>query len=180
MPTDALVIASAARLVAAARGVVDDYAAPGAPVSPDQLRVLLAASGCHVEIFPFHSDAVGMTLPAVHGVQPVFVNGDGAGVDRRLALRHQVAHVLAGEVDGSVCLAGEGFARHSERVADLFALADAVPGWWIAGLVRRQPSWPDARDVIALHVAELAPAWPPERVLDRATLRLRMFCDGGI
>ena len=60
---DGMVIARAARLVEAARGLAEDYAGPRAPVPPDQLRVLLGASGCHVEVFPFRSDALGMTLP---------------------------------------------------------------------------------------------------------------------
>ncbi|HET7462788.1 MAG TPA: hypothetical protein VFJ82_16150 [Longimicrobium sp.] len=180
MASDDVVIASAARLVSAARGLADDYAGAAAPVSPDQLRVLLAASGCHVEIFPFRSDALGMTLPFCAGVHPVLVNGDTAGVDRWFALRHQVAHVLAGDTNGAVCLAGEGFHHHPERVADLFALADAVPGWWITRLVHACRSWNAVRVAVASRVAEIAPAWPPARVHDRAELRLRIFCDEGI
>jgi hypothetical protein len=177
MPIDGPVIAQAVRLVAAARGVVDDYAGPGAPVSADQLRVLLAANGCHVEIFPFRSDALGMTLPCVAGLHPVLVNGDGTGVDRRFALRHQVAHVLAADTRGSVCLAADGFHDTHERVADLFALADAIPGWWIAKAGHGHESMHQVRDIVARQIAEIARSWPFERVLDRATLRLRLFCD---
>jgi hypothetical protein len=180
MPSDEVVIASAARLVSVARGLADDYAGAAAPVSPDQIRVLLAASGCHVEIFPFRSDALGMTLPFCEGVHPVLVNGDAAGVDRWFALRHQVAHVLAGDTQGAVCLAHEGFHRYPERVADLFALADVVPGWWLQRLVHNCPSWNAVRGAVARRVAEIVPAWPPHRVHDRAELRLRIFCDEGI
>jgi hypothetical protein len=177
MSDDAGVIASAARLVAAARGAVDDYAGPGAPVTHDQAWVLAAATGCHVEIFPFRSDALGMTLPRCEGVHPVLVNGAPGAMDRCLALRHQVAHVLAGDGAGAVCLSGDGQQRRPERVADLFALADAVPGWWIARVVRASGSWRAVHGEVARCVAELAPAWPPERVHDRAELRLRLFRD---
>jgi len=180
MQSDDEVVASAARLVAAARGLADDYGGAGAPVSPDQLRVLLAGSGCHVEIFPFRSDAVGMTLPFCEGVHTVLVNGGSSGVDRWFALRHQVAHVLAGDAHGAVCLAGDGFHRHPERVADLFALADAVPGWWLTRVTQGCRSWNAVRDAVARRVCAAAPAWPPERVYDRADLRLRLFCDEGI
>ena len=180
MSSDAAVIASAARLVAAARGAVDDYAGLGAPATPDQVRALLAATGCHVEIFTFRSDAVGMTLPLCHGVHPVLLNGCIRGVDCFLALRHQVAHVLAGDADGSVCLADEGYGRPGERLADLFALADAVPGWWISRALRQLGSWRAVHDAVARCVAGLATVWPPERTADRAALRLRLFRETGI
>ncbi|HEX6750157.1 MAG TPA: hypothetical protein VF092_22885 [Longimicrobium sp.] len=180
MSSDAMVIASAARLVAAARGAVDDYAAAGAPITPDQVGALLAASGCHVEIFPFRSGAMGMTLPLCEGVHPVLVNGGARGMDLGLALRHQAAHVLAEDSSGAVCLADEGYVRHPERLADLFALADAVPGWWISRVMRRTCSWGHVHEEIAACCEELAPAWPAERVHDRARLRLRLFRQTGI
>ncbi|MFL5384705.1 MAG: hypothetical protein ACJ8J0_20115 [Longimicrobiaceae bacterium] len=180
MSSDTMVIASAARLVAAASGAVDDYAGACAPVSPDQVWVLLAASGCHVEIFPFRSDALGMTLPRCAGVHPVLVNDAAGEIDRGFALRHQVAHVLAEDADGAVCLADEGYGRHPERVADLFALADTVPGWWISRVVRERCSWGAVRGEIARAVAGLVPAWPADRLRDRAELRLRLFRQAGI
>jgi hypothetical protein len=91
-----------------------------------------------------------------------------------------VAHVLAGDAVGSVCLASEGHAREAERLADLFALADTVPGWWIARVARRPFTWAAVRGEIARCAAELAPAWPPDRVDDRADLRLRLFRQCGI
>jgi hypothetical protein len=180
MSHEGLVIATAARLVAIARGAVDDYAGPGAPVNPDQVRALLAASGCHVEIFPFRSDALGMTLPLCAGVHPVLVNGAAPGIDPCFALLHQVAHVLAGDGSGAVCLAREGYERPAERLADLFALADAVPGRWISRVVGARRSWNAARGEIARCIADLAPAWPVDRLHDRADLRLRLFRENGI
>jgi hypothetical protein len=181
MSNDAGLIASAARLVAAARGAVEDYAGLGAPSSADQVRALLAATGCHVEIFTFRSDAVGMTLPLCHGVHPVLVNGSLRSMDRLMALRHQVAHVLAGDAGGSVCLVDGDCDRPAERLADLFALADAVPGWWIARTLRRfGGSWRALEDETRRCVAELATLWPAARVRDRAELRLRLFREAGI
>jgi len=179
MSHDGVLIASAARLVAVARGAVDDYAGAGEPANRDQVRALLAASGCHVEIFPFESDASGMTLPFCEGVHPVLVNG-AAGGDGCFALLHQVAHVLAGDAAGEVCLAAEGHERESERLADLFALADAVPGAWISGVVAEGCSWDAVRGGIARCIEELAPAWPADRLHDRAGLRLRLFRETGI
>ncbi|HEU4456406.1 MAG TPA: hypothetical protein VFR81_25285 [Longimicrobium sp.] len=177
---DCRVISAAGWMVAVARRAVEDYAGPRAPVRTDQVGALLAAAGCHVEIFPFRSDTVAMTLPRCAGVYPVLVNRSAERTDRFFALRHEVAHVLAGDVEGAVYLAHEGYADHAERVADLFALADLVPGWWIAGLRRGGAPWREVRGEVADAIAAYAEAWPPERLRDRAALRIRLFHERGI
>jgi hypothetical protein len=133
-----------------------------------------------VEIFPFRSDTVAMTLPRCAGFYPVLVNRSAERTDRFFALRHEVAHVLAGDVEGAVFLAHEGFTDHAERVADLFALADLVPGWWIAELRRGGAPWRELRDEVADAIAAYAEAWPAERLQDRAALRIQLFDQQGI
>ncbi|HEX2201863.1 MAG TPA: hypothetical protein VHG91_01125 [Longimicrobium sp.] len=174
------VLAAAARLVAAARERVAAYAGPVAPVRTDQVAALMAAAGCHVEVFPFRSATVAMTLPKTAGVYPVLLNRAAERTDRFFALRHELAHVLAGEAERAVFLADEGFMAAPERVADLFALADLVPGWWIADVRRGRTPWAKVRAEIALAVAEYAAEWPPRRFADRAVLRLRLFREAGI
>jgi hypothetical protein len=174
------VLARAARLVEAARALVDEYAGPYAPVRTDQVAALLTGAGCHVEVFPFQSSTVAMTLPKVAGVHPVLLNREADRTDRFFALRHEVAHVLAGDVDGAVFLADEGFMNEPERIADLFALADLVPAWWIAGLRRGRTPWTRVQAEIAQAVAEYAAEWPPRRFADRASLRLRLYREHGI
>jgi hypothetical protein len=177
---DAAVLAAARRLVASAREVVESYAGPVAPVRTDQVGALLAAFDCHVEVFPFHSDTVAMVLPRCGGVYPVLVNRAAEQTDRFFALRHELGHVLNGDVDGAVFLADEGYMSGAERVADLFALADLVPGWWISELRRGRTPWREVRREIAMAVAAYAEAWPAQRFGDRAELRLALFREHGI
>lgn len=174
------VICTAARLVAAARESVGDYAGPLAPVRTDQVAALLAAAGCHVEVFPFRSDTVAMTLPKTAGVYPVLVNRAAERTDRFFALRHEVAHVLAGDTEGAVYLADEGCMTACERAADLFALADLVPGWWIAGVRRGRTPWREVLREIRLAIETYAGRWPARRLDDRAALRLRLWRERGI
>lgn len=174
------VLSAARRLVEGARGVVDAYAGPLAPVRTDQVGELLRASGCHVEVFAFQSNTVAMVLPRCEGVYPVLVNRAAEQTDRYFALRHELAHVLAGDVDGPVFLADEGYMSAAERAADLFALADLVPGWWIGEVRRGRTPWREVRRQIAMAVATYAEAWPAQRFGDRAELRLALYRDHDI
>lgn len=174
------ILAAAERLVGDAQRVVGDYAGTYAPLRTDQLSDLLRGAGCHVEVFSFQSDTVAMTLPRCVQVYPVLVNRSAERTDRLFAFRHEVAHVLAGDVEGAVYLSDEGYMSMPERIADLFALADLVPGWWIADVRRGQTPWRRVKAEIALAVAEYAECWPPDRLVDRVTLRLKLFRERGV
>jgi hypothetical protein len=177
---DSGVLAAARRLVGCAREVVGSYAGPVAPVRTDQVAELMAAAGCHVEVFPFQSDTVAMVLPRCGGVYLVLINRAAEQTDRFFALRHELGHVLNGDVDGAVFLADEGYMSGAERAADLFALADLVPGWWIAELRRGRTPWREVKRQIAMAVATYAEAWPAQRFGDRAELRLALYREHGI
>lgn len=177
---DDAVLAAAAKLVARARETEAQYAGALAPVRTDQLATLLAASSCHLEVFAFRSSTVAMTLPRIDGSYPILVNRAAERTDRLFAVRHELAHVLAGDAEYAVFLADDGFLAPAERAADLFALADLVPGWWIADLRRERLPWTRVRAEIALAVAEYAETWPAARFGDRARLRLRLYREHGI
>ena len=174
------ILAATARLVEEARGLVGDYAGAYAPIRTDQLSELLRGAGCHVEVFPFQSDTVAMTLPRCADTYPVLVNRGAERADRLFAFRHEIALVLAGDVEGAVYLSDEVYMAMPERIADLFALADLVPGWWIADVRRAQAPWRRGRAEIALAVAEHAEVWPPDRLVDRVLLRLKLFRERGV
>ncbi|MET0399794.1 MAG: hypothetical protein ABW277_23605 [Longimicrobiaceae bacterium] len=174
------ILSAAARLVEDARGMVADYAGHYAPLRTDQLSALLRGAGCHVEVFPFQSDTIAMTLPRCADAYPVLVNRSAERTDRLFAFRHEIAHVLAGDVEGAVYLSDEGYMAMPERIADLFALADLVPGWWIADVRKGQTPWRRVKAEIALAVAEYAEAWPPDRLVDRVVLRLKLFRERGV
>ena len=121
-----------------------------------------------------------MVLPRCGGVYPVLINRAAEQTDRFFALRHELGHVLNGDVDGAVFLADEGYMSGAERAADLFALADLVPGWWIAEVRRGRTPWREVKRQIATAVATYAEAWPAQRFGDRAELRLALFREHGI
>lgn len=175
-----LAVSSAARVIEAARALVEPYAGPGAPIRTDQVSELLVRAECHVEIFPFRSDTVAMTLPRCANAYPILLNRSAERTDRQFALRHEIAHVLAGDAEGVVFLTDAGDMTLPERVADLFALADLVPGWWIAEVRRGQTPWRAVRGEVTLAVAEYAESWTVERLEDRAELRLRLFRERGV
>jgi hypothetical protein len=176
---DALIL-STARLVRAARALEPDYAGRFAPARSDQVARLLAGACCHVEVFPFRSRTVAMALPRCAGVYPVLVDRGSERTARVFALRHELGHVLAGDVDGAVFLADTGYMAPSERIADLFALADLVPGWWIEWVRAGGAPAQEVRSDVVQAVAEYAEDWPLRRLRDRAALRLRLFRAAGI
>lgn len=174
------VVRRAERAIRSARAIVPAYAGPDAPVGTGEVAALLKGAGCWVEEYPFRSAAAAMALPRCAGVYPVLLNRDAGREERGFALRHELAHVLAGEVDGAVFLSDTGTRSRSERAADLFALADLVPGWWLARLGEAEPGDAALRADVARAVAAHAPAWPARRLADRAELRLRLFGGKGI
>ncbi|HET6765357.1 MAG TPA: hypothetical protein VFH27_16840 [Longimicrobiaceae bacterium] len=171
---EADVLRAALAVIRAAREHDRGYAGPAAPARTDQMAALLRRAGCHVEVYSFQSTAAAMVLPRCAGVYPLFVNRDAERVERTFALRHELAHVLAGDADGPVYLADDGYMAREERIADLFALADLVPGWWLAQLAGAVRPRALAAEV-AQAVAEFAEGWPRDRVLDRVRLRMRLY-----
>lgn len=174
---DEFVLGAVVRLVARARQIVPSYAGKLAPIRTDQLAALSAGSGCRVLFFPFESDAIAVALPPFRGAYLVFVNSSACRTDRLFAWRHEIGHVLRGDVDEATYLLDQdlGYMSESERAADLFALADVIPGWWIETLDGEVEA--EIRGAI---VANYAADWPEDRVEDRARLRLRLYRECGI
>lgn len=169
-------------LIEKARRVVEFYAGDFAPIRTDQLSALLKSNSCYLKIFPFEStDLAAFVLPATRGVYPIGVNQLASRTDRQFAIRHELAHVIAGEVDEPTFLSDDSYMGHSERVADLFALADMVPGWLLRYMRRDRVRWRDIlaelRGAIQTHCAG---DWPADRLDDRAVLRLRLFRECGV
>lgn len=171
---DLPVLRHAAQLIEEARKIVPWYAGRSSPTPSGHVAELLRHSGCVVEIFPFLSDSTAMVPPPILGVHVIFMDRKAARVDRQFALRHELAHVLARETE-FVFMADADYMGPAERTADLFALADVVPGWWIRqvrGVVR---SWKRTRDEVRIAIAGYADGWPPDRLDDRAQLRVSLY-----
>jgi hypothetical protein len=177
---DAQVVAATERMVAAARALVPEYGAGFIPLRTDQLSTLLVGAECHLEVFPFHSDTVAMVLPRCAGVYPILLNREAHRTDALLALRHEVGHVLAGDVDGVIFMAASGCMTLPERAADLFALADLVPAGWIRWIRRERLSWREVAREVEDAVRGYAEDWDPERLQDRVRLRCALFRKRGL
>lgn len=126
-----------------------------------------------------HTQEIG--VPGYFGPPTIVVNRLIAPAFRRLALRHGLAHLAAGELD----VGQENEVRFmssildydtlEERRADLFALADLVPDRQIddelltGRPLRDLPIWLSAQ--VKLYAIE----WPARRVRDRAHLRAALY-----
>lgn len=172
---DREVLAATERLVDAARAIVPDYAAGFIPIRTDQLSRLLVGAECHLEVFPFRSDTVAMVLPRCAGVYPILLNREAERTDALLALRHELGHVLAGDVDGVIFMAAPSCMTHPERAADLFALADLVPAGWLRWIRRERVSWREVTCEVEDAVRGYAEDWDTERLQDRVRLRCALF-----
>lgn len=173
---DALVLDATASTVAAARRFLPWYAGDFSPVHADQLAHLLKRATCHLLVRPFHSDALAFTLPPIRGAYILAVNRDASPADRVFAIRHELGHVLAGHVEEPTFLSEDDYRSRQERVADLFALADLVPGWSLGMMRRRRAGWRRILAEIRREIdAGIAKSWPEERTQDRARLRLALY-----
>lgn len=175
------VLSTTAKLVRVARGLENNYAGSGSPIRDDQVSQLLVGAKCHLEVFPFRSDVVAMALPRCADVYPILVNRRAHRIDRQFAILHEIAHVLAGDAEEApVFLTDCHDMANPERVADLFALADLVPAWWVEECRRMQTPWREVRGEIMLAITEYATSWTEERIEDRAGLRLELYLRWGI
>lgn len=180
---DELVLGAALRSIQAAQEIVEWYAGPSAPIRTDQLADLSRGAGCRVAFYRFESDLAAVALPPLRGVYPIFINDAAPHTDRLFAWRHEIGHVLQGDVEEATYLVDgdAGFMSHSERVADLFALSDLVPGWWLATQFERgRTTWREILREIRAAVSACAEDWPDERLDDRAALRLRLYRESAI
>jgi len=177
---DELVLGATIRIIEAARQLVPFYAGTFSPMHTAHVSELLKRSTCFLSIRPFRSDAVAFTLPPIRGRYIIAVNRDARRTDRQFAIRHEVAHVLAGDVEEAIFLSERGYQSHPERVADLFALADLVPGWFIDQLRSGQMSWGAILAEVRGAIRAYAEEWPCDRLEDRARLRLRLYRECGI
>lgn len=120
-------------------------------------------------------------FPAYFGPPVLVVNKYDHHGMRSIALRHGLAHLVAGELavgDGSDIRFMSSILDYmtlEERRADLFALADMVADWMVEGLFASGAAADRVERELRRHVKALAPEWPAARVRDRTRLRLALF-----
>lgn len=173
---DTRLIQEAAQLVRRAQRLEPRYANGSCAATTREMAELLRRSTCRVYRLRSQPRAKALTIPPIAGEYAIGIRADLSWSEHAFALRHELAHVLAGDVEEPVRMVDRGYLTQAERYADLFALADLVPRAYLDGLCRLRIPWGEIRADIEQQIRELwGPDWTTARVDDRASLRLRLY-----
>ena len=173
---DTRLIKETAQLVRQAQRLEPRYANGSCPATTREMAELLRRSTCRVYRLKSRPRAKALTIPPIAGEYAIGIRADLSWSEHAFALRHELAHVLAGDVEEPVRMVDRGYLTQAERYADLFALADLVPRAYLDSLRRLRIPWGEIRADIEQQIRELwGPDWPLARIDDRARLRLRLY-----
>jgi hypothetical protein len=178
---DRTIIASTRFLVdQMGRAVGVPYAEPGvSPVNDFWIQHAARHLNTVLEVRDLPKGIYEIATPGYMGNAVIAIRKGLPTNEKRFALRHGFAHLIGGELDD--CEAGQVRFMSSmldvmsieERRADLFALADMVPDYWIAEVPSE--GYADLEYWVAERIRVLLPSWPEERIKDRARLRVAFF-----
>jgi Zn-dependent peptidase ImmA (M78 family) len=141
------------------------------PVPEITLSLMARRLGCALRRDDLDPSIQEFGLPGYLGVPIIVVNRRAKAGVQSLALRHGLAHLVAGELEPEAGCEVRfmssvlDYTTLEERRADLFALADLIPERALAGH-RRLEAW------LIRQIKRYAPNWPFERIWDRTKLRL--------
>ena len=176
---DRAVLEGAAELVRRSWEVVGSPPRP--PLRTDQITRLLVRTNTHLCEYRFDSSAVGMAIGWMGGTEhAILIDSAASRADYNFTIRHELAHVLAGEVSETLFLTADDTMSFSERRADLYAVADLVPGWAIQQMRGKRRPWTHVRLEVLQAFRELTVGWSEERLRDRAKLRVELWRGIGI
>lgn len=145
------------------------------PLRTDQVSRLLALSRTRLCEYPFLSGTVGMAIPWGADEHAILIDSTASRADYAFTVRHELAHVLSGEVSDTLFLSAADTLSFSERRADLFAVADLAPGWFMAQLRGGRRPWKHIRLEVIQAFRALTDGWSEERLRDRAHLRVELY-----
>lgn len=177
---DRAVLEATAELWKRTRELLGDAAPWHPPLRSDQLARLLAATRTRLCEYPFLSSTVGMAIPWGGDGHAILIDSNASRADFLFTLRHELAHVLAGEVSQTLFLTAADTMSFSERRADLYAVADLVPAWMVRQLRGQRRPWAHVRLEVRQAFRELTEGWSEARLLDRARLRVELFRQLGV
>lgn len=141
------------------------------PIAELTLGGIAKKFGAELHEAPLPDGIQEVGVPAYFSGPIVVVNHRIPPALRGLALRHGLAHLVAGELEAGIgaeirfMSSVSDWMALEERRADLFALADLIPD----RLLRDDPEW------LAAEISLLAPDWPADRLFDRVGLRLALW-----
>lgn len=148
------------------------YASEWSPLSEITLALLFDRCGIRWRHRPMEG-LCEIVWPPICGIYVMHIDRDQSSCARRFAMRHGLAHVLAGHVaDLAFAHDGRDWSCHEETVADLFALLDIIPGYQLDELRAAGYEPSEVERWIYTTIATWTSDWSPERIRDRVTLRL--------
>lgn len=146
-----------------------------ATLSDLTLALLLSRAGIRWRHAPLEG-LCEVVWPPVCGVHVLHVDRCQTTAQRRFAVRHGLGHVLAGHVS-NIAYSHDGHAWQldAETVADLFAMMDLIHDERLGELRAAGYSADELeRWIYADLAAHWTADWEPERLADRASLRMAM------
>jgi hypothetical protein len=176
---DRQVIGSTLDLIALARRTVPRYAMGS---SSAELSKLFIETRTQLVERRFESTAKGMAYPDGATDHVILVDSACQRSDQVFTIRHEFAHILAGEVQEALYLTAEDTMAFSERRADLFAIVDITPASWMRGNAcdRRGRLRKHAPLEVVGCFRMLTDGWSEQRLWDRARLRVTLYREHGI
>jgi len=139
------------------------------------LALLLERAGIRWKYVPLEGLAE-IVWPPVCGRHLMFVERHQLPGERRFAIRHGLAHVVAGHVDEiSFARDGHDWRGFEESVADCFALADLLPDRVIREVQGAGLSPLESNRWVQGEIWRYVPNWPDARIQDRADLRMALL-----
>lgn len=161
-------------------GYADEYFSPAGDLT---LQMIARSMGGEIEVEELGPNTQELGVPGYFGPPLIIVNRLLPPMQRRLALRHGLAHLIAGELE-----AGQGnevrfmslitdYKTMEERRADLFALADLFPDREVEALIATSSQVRRVDASLRQEIRTFAPEWPRDRLADRVRLRLALYED---
>jgi hypothetical protein len=176
---DRAVVEATAALVRRAWSMLEEESAQ-TPLRTDQISRLLTRTRTRLCEYRFLSSAVGMAIPWGAEEHAILIDSGASHADYQFTIRHELAHVLAGEVSETLFLTADDTMSFSERRADLFAVVDLVPAWLVRKLRGTRRPWAHVSLEVKQAFRELTVDWSEERLRDRVRLRVELFRSMGI
>lgn len=140
---------------------------------------LLGMAGAEVHERRFASPAKGMAFE-LGGRKVIAIDTACTRSDAEFTLRHELAHILADDVQFALFLTSEDTMSFSERRADLFAVADLTPTRWMEWMRGGRRRWKLLELDVKQAFRELTDGWSEQRLNDRAHLRVQLYRHHGI
>ena len=153
------------------------------PISDITLDIIARRLGGVIVQDELGANTQEVGVPGYFGPPTIVVNRRIRSGFRRLALRHGLAHLVAGELDvgqdsevrfmSSVL----DYDTLEERRADLFALADLIPDRQLDEVLLAGRPVRELSGFVRTQVQLYAAEWPMRRIRDRTRLRLALYTD---